>query len=55
MRPGKVTERYDVAVGDVRKLKDALEHFWTRARLDGCPDKSLKLLESDIKRKEGGI
>lgn len=55
MRPGKVTGRYDVAAGDVRKLKDALEHFWTRARLDGCPDKSLKLLESDIKRKEGGI
>lgn len=53
MRPGKVTGRYNVGVGAVRGLKDALETFWIKADLDGDPRKSNELLDADIRRLEG--
>jgi hypothetical protein len=53
MRSGKVTGRYNVGVGAVRDLKDALETFWIKADLDGDPRKSFELLDTDIRRLEG--
>ena len=55
MRKGKVTGRYDVVADDLRKLQDLLENFWIDANLNGTPDKSIDLLESDIRRMEGGV
>ncbi|MCW8887402.1 MAG: AAA family ATPase [Motiliproteus sp.] len=55
MRAGKVTGRYDVVADDLRKLQGALENFWMSTNLDGAPDKSICLLESDIRRLEGGV
>lgn len=54
MRNGKVTGRYDVNAEDISKLSDALEGFWASAKLEGYPDKSLRLLETDRQRKERG-
>jgi len=53
MRQGKVTGRYNVGVEAVRNLKDALEAFWVETNLDGEPQKSLELLDADIRRLEG--
>jgi len=53
MRSGKVTDRYNVGVEAVRNLKGALEDFWVDADLDGEPQKSLELLDADIRRLEG--
>lgn len=55
MRNGKVTGRYDVVADDLRKLQSSLEAFWIEADLDGTPDKSIELLENDIRRMEGGV
>uniref|UniRef100_UPI0035152B77 AAA family ATPase n=3 Tax=Oceanospirillaceae TaxID=135620 RepID=UPI0035152B77 len=55
MRKGKVTGRYDVLADDLRKLQESLENFWIDASLGGTPDKSIDLLESDIRRMEGGV
>jgi len=54
MRNGKVTGRYDVNADDVGKLSDTLVDFWSNTKLEGEPDKSLQLLESDRQRKERG-
>lgn len=53
MRSGKVTGRYNVGVDAVMRLKDALETFWVTSNLDGDPQKSLVLLDADIRRLEG--
>lgn len=53
MRQGKVTGRYNVGVEAVRNLKDALEAFWVETNLDGEPQKSLELLDADIRRLQG--
>lgn len=53
MRSGKVTGRYDVVADKLRKLQEALENFWMNANLDGAPEKSIDLLERDIRRLEG--
>jgi myosin heavy subunit len=55
MRQGKVTGRFDVTGDSVRKLMGTLETFWNQAKLESLPEKSLELLEKDIKRKEGGF
>ncbi len=55
MRTGKVTGRYDVVADDLRKLQGALENYWISTNLDGAPDKSICLLESDIRRLEGEV
>lgn len=55
MRKGKVTGRYDVVPDDLRKLQEALEYFWISTDLEGAPDKSIFLIETDIRRLEGGI
>ena len=55
MRQGKVTGRFDVAPDAVRNLMDTLGAFWTQAKLEGIPEKSLEALEKDIKRKEAGF
>lgn len=51
----KVIGRHAVAPDDIRKLQDALENFWSSANLDGDPDKSIDLLERDIRRLEVGL
>ncbi|GLR62806.1 AAA family ATPase [Marinospirillum insulare] len=55
MRQGKVTGRFDVAQDDVTSLLEKLEGFWNHANLEGLPEKSIDLLEKDIKRKESGF
>lgn len=55
MRTGKVTGRYDVVADDLRKLQSALTNYWESANLEGFPDKSICLLENDIRRMEGGV
>jgi hypothetical protein len=55
MRQGKVTGRFDVTGDSVRKLMGTLKAFWNQAKLESLPEKSLELLEKDIKRKEGGF
>lgn len=53
MRQGKVTGRYNVGVEAVRNLRGALEDFWIEAGLDGEPQKSIELLDADIRRLDG--
>ncbi|MEE4741438.1 AAA family ATPase [Pseudomonas alliivorans] len=53
MRQGKVTGRYNVGVEAVRNLRGALEDFWVEASLDGEPQKSIELLDADIRRLDG--
>lgn len=55
IRKGKVTGRFDVSVELVRNLMVALEKFWEESKLEGLPEKSLELLEKDIKRREAGF
>lgn len=54
MRNGKVTGRYDVNAEDIGMLSDALKGFWKETELEGDPEKSLQLLETDRQRKERG-
>lgn len=53
MRQGKVTGRYNVGVEAVRNLRGALEDFWVEAALDDEPQKSIELLDADIRRLDG--
>lgn len=53
MRQGKVTGRYNVGVEAVRNLRGALEDFWVEASLYGEPQKSIELLDADIRRLDG--
>lgn len=55
MRQGKVTGRFDVSADAIRNLMGALEAFWEQSKLGGLPEKSLELMEKDIKRKEVGF
>ena len=55
MRHGKVTGRFDVSADAIRNLMGALEIFWEQSGLEGLPEKSLELMEKDIKRKEVGF
>ncbi len=55
MRQGKVTGRFDVSADAIRNLMGALETFWDKSSLEGLPEKSLELMEKDIKRKEVGF
>ncbi|PSL13084.1 hypothetical protein CLV44_11481 [Marinobacterium halophilum] len=55
MRQGKVTGRFDVTADAIRNLMDALGTFWDQSGLEGLPEKSLELMEKDIKRKEVGF
>lgn len=53
MRQGKVTGRYNVGIEAVRNLRGALEDFWVEASLEGEPQKSIELLDADIRRLDG--
>lgn len=55
MRQGKVTGRFGVAPDVVKSLLENLENFWSHANLEGLPEKSVDLLEKDIKRIERGF
>ena len=51
LRAGKVTGRYDTEQSDIENLIEALDDFWSSQNFKSKPSASLKLLQSELKKK----
>lgn len=51
LRAGKATGRYDTEQSDISDLIDYLKAFWSEQGFEAAPDASLKLLNSERKKK----